>query len=182
MLAKQTVRASIDYNVDVTTLRRRLFTGASVLSLILCLATVGLWVRSYWTRDSWGRFSNGICGCQFATNSGRLQWAWDTMMPTRGWLHSAEPASTTDDPWFAVHHYDFRPRAESWFVFVPIALPAILFAVAPVWWLLGRRRTMRRRRKLGVCDRCGYDLRATPNKCPECGRLASPQAWPGSIQ
>ena len=31
---------------------RRLFTILSAVSLVLCLALVGLWVRSYWRLDS----------------------------------------------------------------------------------------------------------------------------------
>jgi hypothetical protein len=38
-------------NSRLPKLRRRLFAGISVLSLILCVATVGLWVRSYGFAD-----------------------------------------------------------------------------------------------------------------------------------
>jgi hypothetical protein len=48
--------------------------------------------------------------------------------------------------------------------------PALLLALPmPLLWVNDARRR-RRRLKQGRCSGCGYDLRASPHHCPECGR------------
>jgi hypothetical protein len=60
-----------------------------------------------------------------------------------------------------------------YFVIVPLWF--LLLASAGLCWFLARRisRIMRiRRRQLAkLCVQCGYDLRASPARCPECGRM-----------
>jgi len=51
---------------------------------------------------------------------------------------------------------------------IPFWPIAWLFAMPPaIAWQ--RHRVRRRRIRDGLCARCGYDLRASPGRCPECG-------------
>jgi hypothetical protein len=76
-----------------------------------------------------------------------------------------------DDQPFSVPGYSVRA------VWFPHWLLALLFAILPAVHLRGIGRT-RRRNRAGLCQHCGYDLRATPDRCPECGTAVSQNSTP----
>jgi hypothetical protein len=51
----------------------------------------------------------------------------------------------------------------------PIAVAAAILPLA--WALAWAYRAWRRTMPKGICHHCGYDLRATPERCPECGMV-----------
>ena len=54
------------------------------------------------------------------------------------------------------------------FVRIPLWAPLLVAAALPAIWII-RRFFYRPPR--GLCPSCGYDLRATPDRCPECGTV-----------
>jgi hypothetical protein len=63
-----------------------------------------------------------------------------------------------------MHDWDKWEFAIPWWLF-------LMFLLAlPLWTATGAIRRKRRMGR-GVCVKCGYDLRATPGRCPECGTV-----------
>jgi hypothetical protein len=71
---------------------------------------------------------------------------------------------------FELHKYEQRGPASTFIsaITFPYWLPLMALACSPSFRLVGLVRK-HRRKTLNKCVTCGYDLRATPDRCPECG-------------
>jgi hypothetical protein len=169
-------------------MRWKLFTILSAVSTMLCVATAAMWVRSigHYGGIDWvvperhlNLYNiNGVAIITFARDSitGFAYGLTSERGVLRGntsWLHRPYNkcgfgfgrGRTQRPPAY------FGNRSVLQLCF-PYWLPALLFGVLPITNAL---RTFRRRRLIvsGSCRHCGYDLRATPDRCPECGRAVT---------
>jgi hypothetical protein len=114
-----------------------LLDAATVLSVLLCVATVVLWVRGlglYLSLQTWGESNHPSMRFRFGRENGD------------GWL-------------WTVHYWKV--------ILLTLVAPSCRLRLAVRSW---------RRAVSGACASCGYDLRATPERCPECGAAPTTQA------
>ena len=138
----------------------------TILSLIGLLLSVGMLPASFWGVGYQCRPLNPTEVLSVLTANGMVQLSYEGLgMGTMlGW--HAFGRRVIGPSWW---------RMPSWYVggkmyriLIPLWLPIVLFAAYPAYRLLPFHRR-RKRKKLGLCLKCGYDLRASKDRCPECG-------------
>jgi hypothetical protein len=151
-----------------------------VASLLVCVATTVVWVRRYARKDvvtvrvgegvfwSVEAIRGGIRVVRLGNSADTRGIGWIAVAPsdaahrtTRfgfGWLSTTSPSF---DP------FEGRVRTlQIAALVVPDAAVVGVTAFLPAAYLF---KLIRGRRRPGCCRACGYDRRATPERCPECG-------------
>lgn len=172
--------------------KRRLFNLFTSISLLLFLATAVLWAQNYWVDDfmEWDRSRVYYFGATHggtileirsgATIKNPIHFIWVTSAPEPLSKYSSESSSTEHEVFFGVGgvfinsapHNGRISGGKSFTLILFDIFPLALFAIMPIQWFRTHRRE-RARSRVGLCPSCGYDLRATPIRCPECGTVPS---------
>jgi hypothetical protein len=167
-----------------------------IVSAVLCAAACGFWVRSHMVRDyafmwtPWPASASGQRTIRIDADSGggQLEVSWKVSSAAE----REQVAQRNDLARRSVYHQTFPevppmyarslpPTAWNALGFKQFSGPTHSSMAVPYWSLvlltapapLARALTIARRRrriKAGLCAECGYDLRATPDRCPECGQ------------
>jgi len=177
---------------------RHIFNALALLSLLMDVAVSVLWVRSYWISDQidwrgdrgwravsttqgyvavnllladWSGYPETFHGPRYVRDVARLPYN-----------HLLEMDGNWDDKdtnweWAGLEWHGKRNVRRGTLhahAVAPFWSVVAMWGMLPLTWVGMRVRSGmrgRRRRRLGLCVACGYDVRATPGRCPECGTV-----------
>jgi hypothetical protein len=170
--------------------RMRRFILWTCIALLVGVAT--LWARSYWRADERafavsalrvrGVYSAGgeFCVEFYGTRNQSGEWpaaveySESTPYPIQGlWWKSEDRGERMALIFRYGENIAGIDRESGVFPFVVVPY-AVLFALLAMYPTVLTIASLRRkgRRFAGRCPTCGYDMRATPERCPECGTSA----------
>ena len=166
------------------------------LSLLLFMAIVAVWIRSFFVRDIVSYVSKNGNARLIQSIRGRVHIIIDLDGKSSGSFSHQEDRLAPDAIWnggmsgypmkvewhmghvwqrYSRLHITLAPSPgmPRWttnhrLIVIPYWSPALLCAILPTIWIW-RFINYGHRRTIGHCPRCNYDLRATPERCPECG-------------
>ena len=138
---------------------------AAVASLVLLLAATVLWVRSY-------QFAHNQAG--ESLNFRRTDPRWWVISHRGTFTLCRQNGREWGQEFGKVEGLGFKfgglhgPNGSLWNLQLPYWFATVVLLVSPALWVVRVRRN-RRRWRSGLCRKCGYDLRASGDVCPECG-------------
>ena len=148
------------------------------LSLVVSVATFTLWMRSYWYIDAFS-WQHAAGYRQLSSERGRILLLMRPSLDDHAYGFATFPV---------FHRYGrlvgtralgfvFYRGERAAFYEVPYWFISAFFLLLPLRAVSRRLRVIAGRRRMarGQCSQCGYDLRATADRCPECGMSAVAQ-------
>lgn len=171
---------------------------AAALSLLLCLGVGLAWVRSYRTQDALVKTTRAGTHLEIATLPGQVRFSivhgwenaepwhrisgdphWYPIIGYRPIYHTVHPLGIafhggSESLFFTGEHTLLGASMKIRYgtLAIPFSIPLALTLLLPTAMVIRTRRLLlqrQHRRSRGLCATCGYDLRASSGRCPECG-------------